>query len=1374
MGGTSQTFPTKFPCWCKAVYSWGGETKKDLGFIEGDLIECLNAGDGSWWMGRLRRDRRMVGLFPSNFVQVLDQDFQPAPISRNMTPTKSGNQASPSPQKQKSVFRKPFQGYKEFGYRDDGFNSQPGIADKDRPQKKKFSPYSSMKTASAPGQAPKPNAPSPLKEEAPRIPSPPPRRGHRSHSRAPSPSPMMMNSAPSNTIRSHSPAPSAMYRASSPAPPSAHYRAPSPSMQSSYRPHSAVPSMYRPHSPAPSHYREIASRPYTAHASASPTPQPMYQPSSSVPYQPQYYSRSPSPAPPMDYGMGSRAVSPAPPAEWQQHSRSPSPAPFPMYENPSRAPSPAPFNASGNVASSSPPPPPPPHRVAYQPNVAPSSSLLPPDQMEDDDVSAGYNTPSRQSTNGQSSGMTPSPLRDAMNDIMTSLNDMSSVCSPSSPPPLSNSVPPTSHHHPRPDSPSNIWSPESFGQSHGRRTQPVRAQSAMAMHTRQDSYERGGYEEEAVPASRDGVATVGNYVQRMENHLRHNPTSSAGFSSSYQDYNDRPTSRGSQSGSRPTTASSSSSQGYKAISPRKSAYELGRQPLSRTMTTKTSVTTSSSGWRSNATSSTNQSNSTQMTDHTLMSGYSAGGFSATSAGSLARRKFGMGSMKQKRPLSAISSKSIGDIRGAFQQDAHIEKENTRPMSPVSGISYHSSHATQPAQTPMADWISDPMENAGVLGGLAAPKAKKSGFFKRMVETAKTTAKTGAANARAMHSSGRPSSRVGSPKKMGTMPDGVTAIAGGTAAPLSPDMGAHRDMGLGGGNDWMQVRRDVNRSNSLSKNEKNERAERCEMLDMFVVNPIDELMEHAEGDEGLDGLAITDPTDFNTSNLALVDKGTRFVAGLPQMVTPTTLAQSYLCRPYRSDVQRLRAIFTWVGERIAWEEDFEGQIDTRRVLSSKRGCSEEIAALVRDLCAAVGLHAEVVRGYLKGPGESLDLDTIARPNHYWNAVIVDGEWRIIDCALAGPTHPRRSQYSSTNPNMADSWYFLARPMEICFTHVPLLPEQQHIVPPVPHEILMALPCAAAPYFRHHVELVNFDTSVLHLENLEMAHLQLAVPEDVECVAEVEARAFASDWDGDTFETGDIVKKSALAQVEWVGGRKHFMIKALLPGDEGQGVLKIYVGKRGLMHSNKDNPHPLALAVPLFHTGQNPPYAFLTRHPTPHAQRHDLYVAQPQCARLVINNTFVFCVRQHPSSLSRFSPDTWGSSAATPSGNNGRSSAMSMRATSPTPYNRPGSAMSMVSAAASVSHSGSNYSDGSMTDKQQKPAKLAMQSPSGKIIRLTRKQEYAERRRDIDDLDAESLGSTWETVIKVGERGTWRGLVLADRSARWCVFAEWECV
>jgi transglutaminase/protease-like cytokinesis protein 3 len=103
-------------------------------------------------------------------------------------------------------------------------------------------------------------------------------------------------------------------------------------------------------------------------------------------------------------------------------------------------------------------------------------------------------------------------------------------------------------------------------------------------------------------------------------------------------------------------------------------------------------------------------------------------------------------------------------------------------------------------------------------------------------------------------------------------------------------------------------------------------------------------------------------------------------------------------------------------------------------------------------------------------------------------------------------------------------------------------------------------------------------------------------------------------------------------------------------------------------------------------------------------------------------------------------------------------------------------------ASISASGSNYSNPSnssgssagvgvqMSSAGMKPAKLAIQTPSGKIIRLTRKVEQAGYSVQMEKTD----GSEWETVIKIGERGIWRGLVLADRSARWCVFAEWECV
>lgn len=299
--------------------------------------------------------------------------------------------------------------------------------------------------------------------------------------------------------------------------------------------------------------------------------------------------------------------------------------------------------------------------------------------------------------------------------------------------------------------------------------------------------------------------------------------------------------------------------------------------------------------------------------------------------------------------------------------------------------------------------------------------------------------------------------------------------------------------------------------------------------------------------------------------------------------------------------------------------------------------------------------------------------------------------------------------------------------------------------------MALPCACPTYFKTGLQMVDYDTSLLRIEKLELVQIQFTVPPDVECVAEVETRAFERDSDGDYFESGETVKKRALAQAEWIGGQKRYTVKAVLPGDEGQGILKIYAGNRGLMHSIKDNPHPLAFALPIIHAGANPPYDFFLRHPTPHAQRHDLYVAQPQCARLAVNNTFVFTVRQHPSSL----PVT--------ASNHG--------STSPLPFARPSSAMSMISSSASGSNSTYPTACGP-GHTQQKPAKLAIQAPSGKILRLMRKSENTISMSGPDGGEGAD-GGVWETIIKIGERGTWRGLVLADRSARWCVFGEWEC-
>ncbi|PGH27157.1 hypothetical protein AJ80_01114 [Polytolypa hystricis UAMH7299] len=1232
MAPQAPSLPTKFPCWCRAVYSWGGETKRDLGFVEGDLIECLNAGDGAWWTGRLRRDKRMVGLFPSNFVELLGDNYVPGSRSVSPMPAELQRMSSSTPRKQKTVFRKPFQGYKEA----------VGPSEALRQAQKSAVLSSQLQLAAA-------------REKAASKGIKGPSTRHRESVSRPS------------------------SRARSPAPPPAPAPAPAP-----------------PPAPAPAKSQSPPPPPTPVHA---PAPAPIHDP-----------IHDPIPVPSQALVPISMAV-------------------------PDRQPSPT-------------PPPPPPHRIAVrsQPPLRNSPSPAPMSYDMVQSYPRHSRTPSPSPQSPAAYGHTPSPLRDAMEDVMSSLQDMGLPRDAPSPEPR------------RSESPFQPWSPEAFDHlpDHAM-TAGNRPLTSLGLGGGVQGYEDDpSYESQHNMPDRyyDGPPQLGNYVQRMESRLRQLHAQSAKDPELHLPDNNKMLPPTPPAHSPGHGRHQSDSAQEMALRKRRSAYELGKNVLGRTFTMKSSATNSSSGLHSNA---TNGTASTGITSQSLMSGPSAGGFSATSAGSFARRGK-PNHLPGHRPTTSMDHFHSG---GYMDHDGNSDIIS-RPSSAVTGISYHSSHnSSRQGATSAVGWedYNRATDSTKIFGGLTTPKTKKTGIFKKIIESAKTGAATARSNIAASQNGGRLS-----PTK-GLMPGGISSIAQHRGRDVA------REMGLSANVDWVQVRRDVNRSTSPSRHELVERAERCQMLDYPVIYAVEELYEGAEGDEGIDGLPIAEPTNWAAINLQLVDKSARFINSLPPMTNPMSLAQGYVCRPHRSDVQRLRAIFTWVGEKIAWDDDIGGEFDLRKVIQMRRGSAQEVAALVMEMCDAVGLHAEVVQGYLKAPGEQLDLDSLSRPNHWWNAVLIDGEWRIMDCSLASPTHPRRSLYSMSTSHAAEGWYFLARPMEICYTHVPTNPEHQHICPPISPDILLALPCACPPFFKNGLGIPNFDTSLVRINDLEAVQIRIHVPPDVECAAEVEALAFARDADGDFFESGDVVKKRALAQADWIDGEKRFTIKAVLPSDEGQGVLKVYAGKKGLMHSSKDIPHALAFALPIIHTGENPPYDFLLRHPTPHAQRHDLYVVQPQCARLAVNNTFVFAVRQHPASRPSSSPN--------PNEGNGISGRVS-----PNPFARPSSALSMVSSITgsnastssySFSASSSNISSASSKQGQsgrEKPAKLAVQSPSGKIIRLTRKSDHVFTTSN-GHADHPPGGSMWETVIKVTERGVWRGLVLADRTARWCVWGEWEC-
>jgi hypothetical protein len=89
----------------------------------------------------------------------------------------------------------------------------------------------------------------------------------------------------------------------------------------------------------------------------------------------------------------------------------------------------------------------------------------------------------------------------------------------------------------------------------------------------------------------------------------------------------------------------------------------------------------------------------------------------------------------------------------------------------------------------------------------------------------------------------------------------------------------------------------------------------------------------------------------------------------------------------------------------------------------------------------------------------------------------------------------------------------------------------------------------------------------LDGLQVACVDIEVPEDVECVAEVESQTYARDLEGDLFESGEVIREPALAQPLWLDGgqRRVYRVKGFLNGEGSRGSLKIYTGKKGLMVS-----------------------------------------------------------------------------------------------------------------------------------------------------------------------------------------------------------------
>lgn len=250
----------------------------------------------------------------------------------------------------------------------------------------------------------------------------------------------------------------------------------------------------------------------------------------------------------------------------------------------------------------------------------------------------------------------------------------------------------------------------------------------------------------------------------------------------------------------------------------------------------------------------------------------------------------------------------------------------------------------------------------------------------------------------------------------------------------------------------------------------------------------------------------------------------------------TLAR-YLVAPAKNDREKIRAIYRWTCDRIAYDAEsyfaksYPDQ-SAEATLKTRLSVCAGYANLVHALGQAAGLETRVVGGDSRtAVGEA---STEGEP-HAWNAVKLDGTWHLLDSTW-GAGHVEESR---TFTKAYDDAYFLGEPTMFAFTHRPDEAKWQLLEAPLTAEQFRRQPLLHPRFFRSHMRLETKVSGALKAD--PGVEITLTVPSTVSLVAEL--------------ESADGVARQGATRVERHGDRARILVRS---PERGTSTLVLYAG------------------------------------------------------------------------------------------------------------------------------------------------------------------------------------------------------------------------
>ncbi|MBI4338478.1 MAG: hypothetical protein HY680_00835 [Chloroflexi bacterium] len=202
--------------------------------------------------------------------------------------------------------------------------------------------------------------------------------------------------------------------------------------------------------------------------------------------------------------------------------------------------------------------------------------------------------------------------------------------------------------------------------------------------------------------------------------------------------------------------------------------------------------------------------------------------------------------------------------------------------------------------------------------------------------------------------------------------------------------------------------------------------------------------------------------------------------------------SYLTAPAQNDLEKTLAIYRWITENIAY--DFPSYLSGKypdqsadAALKRRTGVCAGYANLFQTLGKYAGLGVVVVEGWSKGYGYvNNQLDD--RPNHAWNAVLIDGKWYLVDSTWGSGFISQEKQFV----RQFNDYYFLAPPQQLILDHYPKQTSWQLLDAPITKQAFLAAPRVWPEFFENGIGLVSHREAFIKAD--KQVEVTLSTPQD----------------------------------------------------------------------------------------------------------------------------------------------------------------------------------------------------------------------------------------------------------------------------------------